>query len=138
MIKINLIKNIFGWFFLAFGVILLINSLNITGFVVFDDLDTTEGSFFGIVCIIIGLLLLKSYSSTLEDDVETHEEYHLKSRRGLRAHNNEAHYAAKRSFIETYGRKPTREELRRYTRHKHEQHDLDDVVYDSKHHKRSA
>jgi len=137
----KLISKIFGWLFIAFGIILLLNGTGITGLTIFEDVDPKDSSIIGILILIIGILILKfrlTQYSKHEEDTEEFGPDRFRSQRGLRAHNAQAHYAARRYFMETHGRLPDRRELKAYTRQLHEGNDLGDVIEDRRHHKKSA
>lgn len=131
--------KILGWSFIVIGICFILNTtFNLTGLVIFEEINQKNSSLAGIILVIIGLLILKFYRIENERDLEYSDKSHFKGRSKLRAHNHEAHYAARRHFMETYGRLPNKQELREYTRAMHETNELHDLVESHKHRKRSA
>lgn len=129
------LQKFFGFLFISFGLILLLNSFSgFTGMVVFEEVSYRDSSLFGILLIVIGILIIKSQA--VLEDVEEHTQRIgvFRGRRALRIHNDQAHYAARRHFMENHGRAPTKEEIREYTRKIHEKkHYLGEIVDDYRH-----
>lgn len=112
--------RIAGFVLLVIGIGMTLEGSGITGFVVSEDFGKEISSILGLICIILSVLILSL------------GEHGFRGTDSLRRHNQEAEWLIRRDYFENYGRFPSKEELRRFKRKKHETRELPAIVEEYK------